>query len=195
MPPSCQVINGFSKAAYDADVELYSLTLKQTIASMMQGVDASNITDLVVTDGAARTPAVLRATLRALTTRSLQASSVSLSYTISARTVYTTSQLSAQLQQALANGDFDTVLQIQAFLNGATDLENATSQSTIETDIDGGGEDSDKDDPVLSTGAIIGIAIGGAAFLVIVAVAIWYLAGKSSSSVAPASMTTTVAPA
>lgn len=176
-------------------MELYGNTLKQSIAATMRGVQASDITDLIVTDGAARTPGVLHQVV----SRMLQASAVSLSYTITTTTVYTASQLSAQLQQALASGDFNTVLQLLAFQNGATDLESATSQSTLETDIVPPSDDTmeeDKDDEeVLSTGAIIGIAIGGAAFLVIVGVLIWYFTSKSSSAVAPASMSTSVAPA
>ena len=179
-------------------MELYGNTLKQSIASTMRGVQASDITDLIVSDGAARTPGALRSTLHEVVSRMLQASAVSLSYTITTTTVYTASQLSAQLQQALASGDFNTVLQLLAFQNGATDLESATSLSTLETDIvpptDDPEEDKD-DEEVLSTGAIIGIAIGGAAFLVIVGVLIWYFSSKSSSAVAPASMSTSVTPA
>ena len=41
---------------YDLDVDLYSFTLKQAIATTMPDVIASGITNLVVTaDGAART--------------------------------------------------------------------------------------------------------------------------------------------
>ncbi len=190
-----QVISGFSKVAYDSDVETYGNTLKQAIAASMQGVQASDITDLVVTDGIARTTGALRATLHKVISRALQTSSVNLAYTITTTTVYTASQLSTQLQQALASGDFNTVLQLLAFQNGATELESATSLSTLETDIDENTNEDDKDEEVLSTGAIIGIAIGGAAFLVIVGVLIWYFTSKSSSSVAPASMSTSVTPA
>ena len=164
----------------------------------MRGVQASDITDLVVTDGTARTSGALRATLHKVISRALQTSSVNLAYTITTTTVYTASQLSAQLQQALASGDFDTVMQRLAFENDAPDLLSATSQSTLETDIPPPSDDNtnevDKEE-VLSTGAIIGIAIGGAAFLVIVGVLIWYFTSKSSSAVAPASMSTSVAPA
>lgn len=176
-------------------MELYGRTLKQAIASTMRGVRSNQVTDLVVTDGAAARAA---GALRALGGRALQASSVNLAYTIVTTSVYTSSQLAAQLQEALVSGDFNAVMQLLAYSNGATDLVGATSANTLETDIDeggGGGEDSKDDEPVLSTGAIIGIAIGGAAFLVIVGVALWYFCSKSTSSVAPASASSTVAPA
>eukprot|EP01032_Pedospumella_encystans_P012534 gene12534-14496_t len=164
-----QVINGYSKAQYDSDVELYSLTLRQAIASTMEDVIASDITNLVVTaDGAARTAAVsLVGTIR----RVLQASSVTVSYTVSGASVRSASYLAAQLQAGLESGNFDTSLHLLALQNGATGLVGASSTSA-ETDI------QEDEKPLLSLGAIIGIAIGGFAFLVLlvaaVVVLVWY---------------------
>lgn len=147
---------------YDLDTELYGNTLKQTIASTMADVLPSGITDLTVSDTAAA-----RTSARAIR-RALQASSVTLTYTVSGASRYSASQLADQLQAALVSGAFDTALHLFAAENGATGLLNATSNS-METDIDDG-----SDDETLSTGAIVGIVIGCVAFLVIVGVLIWY---------------------
>lgn len=168
---------------------VYSLTLKQAIAATMQDVDVSGITDMVVTASAARASAdTARATLRAL-----QASSaVDLAYTVSGVSHYSSSQLASQLQAALASGDFNTVLHLYAAQNGATELASATS-SSAETDIK-----EDKAAPLLSTGAIIGIAVGGGALLLfVVALIVWLMCRKSTGTVsydaAPTSNTVTTA--
>lgn len=172
-----QVINGFSKAQYDSDVELYSLTLRQAIASTMEDVTSSDITNLVVTaDGAARTAAVsLVRTIR----RALQTTSVAASYTVSGASVRSASYLAAQLQAGLASGNFDTSLHLLALQNGATGLVGASSTSA-ETDI------QEDEKPLLSLGAIIGIAIGGFAFLVLlvaaVVVLVWYCCRRQNDA-------------
>jgi len=138
-------------------VALYSLTLRQAIASVMEDVTASDITNLVVTaDSAARISTVRRA---------LQSSSVSMSYTISGASVRSASYLAAQLQAGLSSGNFDTSLHLLALQNGAPALLGASSTSA-ETDI------KEEEKPLLSLGAIIGISIGGFAFLVLLTAAL-----------------------
>lgn len=140
----------------------------------MRGVAEEEITDLVVTSPTAR----LHAHHQSL--RALQSSSISVTYTVTTTSVYSAAQLIAQLKEALSTGAFTALLQAKAFENGASDLENASSDSAEVQ------SESDSDDEVLSTGAIIGIAIGGAAFLIIVFALIYYMcAAKSTSTVTP----------
>eukprot|EP01032_Pedospumella_encystans_P012831 gene12831-14812_t len=173
-----QVISDFSKAVYDSNPELYGLTLRQAIAATMQDVTASGITNMVVTATSARTTGTATSAPGAVR-RALQTSSaVSVSYTVTGMSTLSAAHLAAQLQAALASGNFDTALHLLAMQNGAIGLLNASS-SSAETDIE---EDSDA--PLLSTGAIIGVAIGGAAFLIIVGVLIWYFCSSGASTTA-----------
>jgi hypothetical protein len=82
---------------------------------------------------------------------------------------------------------FNDALQSYAADNGATGLTTATSDSidTVPED-QGDGDDA----PVLSTGGIIGVAIGDFAFLVLCAVAVVFLVCRRS-----AAPTNTVKPA
>jgi hypothetical protein len=79
-------------------------------------------------------------------------------------TTWSPSSLADQLEYAVESGAFNTALQSYAADNGATGLTTATSDSidTVPEDQDDG-----DDAPVLSTGGIIGVAIGGFAFVAI----------------------------
>jgi len=161
-----QGINGFSKAEYDSEVDLYGLTLKQAIATTMQDMNLV-VTNLVVTaEGAARS--VRRA-------RALQTSStVSLAYTVNGVSRYAAASIAAQLEAGLVSGAFDTALYLLAVQNNATGLVNATSDSAkiyLE-------DEDNADNETLSGGAIAGIVIGIVAFSAIVGVLTWYFATK-----------------
>lgn len=173
-----QTIVGFSLDAFNADVELYTLTIKQSVAATMQDVPVESITDLVVTAAAARlVPATVLSVQRAMTT-----DSVDITYTVTVTSALTVEALMEQLTSAVEDGTFTDLLQAQALTNGATALTTATSDSVTTT-----AASDDDDAPVLDTGAVVGIAIGGFVFLVLVAVGIYFLcSGSKRSSVAAA---------
>ncbi len=160
-----QAVNGFSKAEYDSDVDLYGLTLKQAIATTMQDVTASGITNLVVT-----AESTARSVRRALQT----SSAVSLAYTVTGVSRYAAAPIAAQLEAGLVSGAFDTSLHLLAVQNNATGLLNATSTSAKIYLAD----ESDAENKTLSGGAIAGIVIGIVAFSAIVGGLTWYFATK-----------------
>lgn len=84
-------------------------TLVQTIAASMVGTTASNIQSFAAA---------------ASTTN--PSTAITLTYSVSATSVYTTTELMNQLNQAVASGSFDTMLQANAETNGAAYLDQAT---------------------------------------------------------------------
>lgn len=170
-----QTIDGISLSTYNSDASAYSLTLKQTIASCFTGATTSSVTNLVVTDGPSSSAAALLDHYLSVRVahRILAGSSILTTYTVTlVNSLLSADSVAGELQNAVANGKFDNNLHAYAQANGATGFETATSSSvdvTVEGDDDGGGSDNK-----LSTGAIVGIAIGAFAALVLVLGAVWY---------------------
>ena len=109
--------------------------------------------------------------------RSYTTSAVSISYTVTTTTQMSTSSLEAQLSDSVNSGNFNTLMQSYATVNGATGLETATSEPvTFTTNSD------DDDDNDLSEGAIVGIAIGGAAGLALIGAGVYYFCVRKNKS-------------
>lgn len=111
--------------------------------------------------------------------RSYTTSAVSISYTVTTTTQMSTSSLEAQLSDSVNSGNFNTLMQSYATVNGATGLETATSEPvTFTTNTD---DDSSSDND-LSEGAIVGIAIGGAAGLALIGAGVYYFCVRKDKS-------------
>lgn len=97
--------------------------------------------------------------------------SITLTYTVSAISIYTALELSAQLQDSVSNGAYDATLQLEASALGATALKPARAGPAVVTyptsTSDAGGKVRG---PPLSTGAVVGIVGGVLAGLVLLAV-------------------------
>lgn len=141
-----------------------AVVLTQTIAGTMTGIVPANILNLEVTGSRRR----LKAEPMNAAARLLQAGSdvtSTATYTVSATSVYSANQLQNELTTSVNSGAFTTDLNDNAAANGNSDLVGASSNSFP--------SDSKKD--TLSTGAIIGIAVGGFAFIVLVIALSWCL--------------------
>ena len=110
--------------------------------------------------------------------RSYTTSAVSISYTVTTTTQMSTSSLEAQLSDSVNSGNFNTLMQSYATVNGATGLETATSEPVTFTT----NSDDDSSDNDLSDGAIAGIAIGGAAGLALIGAGVYYFGVRKDKS-------------
>ena len=181
-----QIIDGITIDQYNSDNITYPLTLKETIASLMDGVNPSDIIDLEVVENMDSSEESsesrrLRSADSEAEGRRLQNSTVSNS--ISAEYVVkvhnsnlTYSTTSGQLKDGVADGTFDRNINVFAANNGALAFVNTTSTSVSTENLvndggDGGSkkkDDDDDSDDGLSDGAIAGIVIGvlvGIAFM------------------------------
>jgi hypothetical protein len=136
----------------------------------MDAVKATDILNLKVKAIAATRVQQLRAEASATrTSRLLAGTGVEASYTVQVNSSQVpSSSLLAQLQEAVASYAFDDALHRNALDDGAVALAYASSEAVRElTDVgDGGGDDNAGDDEdtasvALSTGAIVGISVGG----------------------------------
>lgn len=84
-------------------------TLVQTIAASMVGISTSSIQSFAAAASTAN-----------------PTTAITLTYSVSATSVYTTTELMNQLSHAVASGSFDTMLQANAEANGAAYLDQAT---------------------------------------------------------------------
>ena len=109
--------------------------------------------------------------------------SIDVSYTVSVSTGLSADDLETLLSTAVTSGTFDTHLHYFANYGGAVVFYHASSSSVTTTTAS---TDDSSSTPVLSTGGIIGIAIGGFCFVVLVCGGIYYFMAKRSTSVAPA---------
>jgi Na+-transporting methylmalonyl-CoA/oxaloacetate decarboxylase gamma subunit len=98
-------------------------------------------------------------------------SAIDVSYKVTVQgTTLSASTLAGQLAAAVSSGAFDAALQSSAADNGATGLQTATSDEPT-TEV---ASDSSSSSATLSSGAIIGVAVGGFAFLVLLIAAVVY---------------------
>ncbi len=167
-------VSGISLESYNNNPSLNSATLKDAIAKTMPSISTNNIKKFVVTSG---TPSAtgrlfLRSSPFALAANS---SSIVLNYDVIVSTTHTTEELQAQLKAAVNDGTFNHYLQDAATRAGATDLLNSTS-STVETYTitDDTTNSADSAKKALSTGAIIGIAVGAFIGLLLILGLIYY---------------------
>lgn len=160
-----QVINGISFSTYTSDPTNYQLTLTNSIAACMEGISASDITNLVVSSYSG-------------SRRSLLSIAASTSTAISASYVVTThaagvtyNSLSSQLTNNIATGVFDTNLNTYSAIYSTPGFVNTTSNSVTTVNLV---DNSDGGNDGLSTTAVIGIAIGATALGIIVIAAFSY---------------------
>jgi len=106
---------------------------------------------------------------------------VELSSTAYANTEEMYAALAQKLSDAVESGEFTTTLRSNAVTFAAPELA-AANATAVESNNLAPNSKSDSDDE-LSTGAIIGIVIGGVAFLVICAFLLYYCCCRTSSSV------------
>ena len=138
---------GVDKTSFEAS-DAAATAFKEAVVLAMSGdLTSDDVTKLSVEDLATR--------------RRLQsaASALIASFTVDAQSVYSANQLFAELSSAVTSGAFNTVLFDRATAAGATALAGSTARSISRT--------SESSEPELSVGGIVGIAIGGAALLVI----------------------------
>lgn len=138
-----QVLSGFSKAAFDADVALYTATLSEAIAASMAGVAPSDVSDIVVTAGAANGARVVHlhtlpfiSELEGLRVhRALQEMppAVTVTYKVTTTTAYTSKQLKAQMEESLNSGAFVETLHEKAAEAGAMSLISAVQVALTPT--------------------------------------------------------------
>lgn len=195
-----QIIDGITIDQYNSDNITYPLTLKETIASLMDGVNPSDIIDLEVVENMDSSEESsesrrLRSADSEAEGRRLQNSTVSNS--ISAEYVVkvhnsnlTYSTTSGQLKDGVADGTFDRNINVFAVNNGALAFVNTTSTSVSTENLvndggDGGSkkkDDDDDSDDGLSDGAIAGIVIGVLVGVAIIGGIAYYFVNKSKSS-------------
>lgn len=175
-----QTINGVSIDEYNEDPEAYDETLTESIADTMDGVESDDILDLQVIAGSSSD--------RRLTGdehRRLQ-DSIEASYIVEVRDAdQSYESLSSQLSDAVTSGQFNTILQTNAAANGATGLEDATSDSVTTTNLladNGNNKKKDDSDDGLSDGAIAGIVIGVLAGVIIIGLIAYFVINKSGGN-------------
>eukprot|EP00598_Pedospumella_elongata_P010610 CAMPEP_0185014970 /NCGR_PEP_ID=MMETSP1098-20130426/99589_1 /TAXON_ID=89044 /ORGANISM="Spumella elongata, Strain CCAP 955/1" /LENGTH=587 /DNA_ID=CAMNT_0027544079 /DNA_START=92 /DNA_END=1856 /DNA_ORIENTATION=- len=177
-----QAIRGIDATTFNANpanAEVFT----QTVAGAMSGVAPTDILNLVVTDddgsvvdddddnNVRRRLRVEPAPESARLLLTGSSATIIASYTVSTISVYSVDQLAKELRISVTSGAFTTDLNDNAAANGNSDLGSASSNSF---------HSDDKE--TLSTGAIVGIAIGGFAFLVLVFVIGWCLCSRSQST-------------
>jgi hypothetical protein len=128
-----QPITGVSVSDYRASRALYDTTLQQSIAASMTGVGPEDVLNLNLVS-------TTRRSMRRLeTSTSPSPSTGTLTYKVQvhdASLSYAT--LSAELQQSVTDGTFNTLINSYATTNGATGLENATSSSVTTENLEDG---------------------------------------------------------
>ncbi len=153
---------GVDKASFE-ESEVTAMVFKEAVALTMSGdLTSDDVTKLSVQDVTAH--------------RRLQASAAAViaRFTVDAQSIYSANQLFGELSSAVTSGAFNTVLFDRATAAGATVLTGSTARSLSRT--------SDSSDPTLSVGAIVGIAIGGAAMLVMIVGLVYWIRVRNSRS-------------
>lgn len=175
-------MTGFTVATFNTNPALYTRTFVQAIVACMDSVLPENIVDFVVTDNDAAARQAPAALLRTVTRLLSASDSVQLAYTVAVVTSIPAEKLQSSLSDAISGGQFTTLLQQFATENGATALTIASSHDSVIQN-----EDTDDDDAaVLSTGAIIGIAVGGFVFIALIVSAVLFLCCRPKIAVAAA---------
>lgn len=161
-----QPLVGLDATAYNADVTTNSAALKQSIAQCLEGIiTADDILSLVVK---ASTTSAAIASFR----QQLHRERVHVTATTSSTATYdiyvayvqpnaSATSISTTLSTQLANGAFNTYLASNSITYGATALTGVTSSSATIVDISPSDASDGGDADTFSTGAIIGVAVGG----------------------------------
>ena len=174
-------ISGISLESYNNNPDLNSATLKSAIAETMPSTSTNNIKKFAVTSSTSSSAGrlFLRSTPFALAATN---SSIVLNYDIIVSTTHTTEELQAQLKTAVDDGTFHNYLQAAAIRSGATDLLNSTSSSVeTYTITEDSSNSADSAKNALSTGAIVGIAVGAFFGILLILGLIYYYSCRSAS--------------
>jgi CheY-specific phosphatase CheX len=110
---------------FNVDISKYTATLKQVIAACMDGVEPEEIINMVISS-------VTASGERVTGQRALQegGDSINVSYEVQTNGEdMSYSSLSEQLTTAVTSGEFDTIMGQTATENGATGLDEATSDT------------------------------------------------------------------
>ena len=99
-------------------------------------------------------------------------------YTLTVRSSRSADDISGQLRWGVKSNNFAYALRAYGRENGISNITAAAYSAYIESEV----VESDSTSTQLSTGAIIGIAIGAAAFLVICIAGVYYYCSKRQST-------------
>lgn len=168
-----QNVKGLNADQYNERAEVNEATLKRAIAECMTGVLPEDIYSFEVSEGP--TTETETPSLRTVIARRTQETtdSIILNYDVIVSSTMTSEELQEQLRAAVEDGTFDSNLHAAAADNGATDLSDASSDSIRTETIR---EEDGSDKKTLTTGGIIGIAIGGFVGLVLISMIIYFFA-------------------
>lgn len=164
-----QTINGITLSVYLADPNNEAV-LKKAVASVMIGVDVSDLKDWTVKDGPSRRRLGAQRLGRGF---SALANSIEVSYTVQVMSQLSSEVLQQQLVTATEDGTFDTNLHAFATSDNAPDLLDAETEpaTTAEPSANSGsGSDSNK----LSDGGIAGVVIGVVFGVILLALLAYY---------------------
>lgn len=167
-PPARRALLGTTVAARPAENGAGAVASAKAAGGVAAGVADS------VASGGAATAGI------ASVSRRLAEGAVDLTYVVRLSTGLAAESLIDQLTAAVEDGSFNALLQQSAERNGALGLDGAHSDSIEAVVVD---ESDDDETAVLSTGAIIGIAVGGFVALVLIvgAVVMLCLRGKTAA--------------
>lgn len=161
-----QTIQGINFTTFSSNYDANLVAIKYSIAACMSNVSVSDIHDLTVSE-AVTTSSISSNALRRVTTSS---GGVVISYVIAVNNpLLNYADVSAQLVNNVAAGNFDTFLQAAAVIYGSSPaLAQATSStvSTVNLVLGGSSDTNDATGLGLSMAAIIGIVVGGLALLI-----------------------------
>ncbi len=161
-----QPITGIDLVTYDDNYVANNAALQESIALCMTGAQAWNIQNLVVVGVITPTTSNLRSSV---STNAVSTDSIIASYVVNLPTSTATySEISEQLTTNIQNGNFNNYLSQQSIIyNASIALRNASSTTVATDNLNTGSDDDNTNDSnsVLSVGAMVGIAIGGAALI------------------------------
>jgi len=165
---------------------VFNDVFKATIVACTKGITTQHITDLTVAPVTAR-----RSLLSSVTThlragaKDTLADAVNLQYTIAVPTTngLTYAQLSQRITDSVESDTFTGLLKLYATMQNVPELSSASSSSVQTRDLSLASTDDEGSS--LSTGAIIGIAVGGCAVLVLLVCAVLWYCHPSKGAIQP----------
>jgi hypothetical protein len=178
-----QILADVFLAEFNSDAVLNTKTLKQAIGASIPRCSVDCISKLKVAAPASTLIAAISSP-SSRAARPLPGRAVTVTYKVTVQhTVFSADTLAAELYRATITGTFDRRLATCAAENAAAALRHAyTYELTTESERSEGSGDSSK---ALSTSEIVAMAVGGFAFLVLIAAAAVHLRYGVSVSAVP----------